>query len=459
MSKYRFFEPNPWLLLLFFLLELAYAEESTPISSTSLNQPTVLLDSDTTPITSETYQEGASQTKSTSPITFGAQARLRPEVRNNTDYGGNRNYTLVRFRLSTTYAASKNTRLFFQPQFSKAFGTPTFPGISTTTNSFQQTSGAFFDTALSVHQAYLDYQPFENLRMIGGRQILTYGDELLVGAALGWANVGRSFDAIKFTHNFESLGFLSFKTDLFWSRLVDTSTWNSAGTGSADFGGIYQNIKFGRFLQNFDPYFFYLADTRTTANLSLWTFGLRLKSSFEWWDYRAETTFQTGSNLTSPEDAFQEDLEIGYTVLPSSSLRIALNGFYASPQFNQLFPAAHKWLGVADVLGRRNIYGGGIRSSASLHSQWNVTLDFYQFYRVDIATPVYMLNGLTTLGSANATTSSHVGSELDFNILYKVSSVVNLSTGINTLFASDYLISNFGPINPIYAFFEIEARY
>jgi len=435
MSKYRFFAPNMWVLLLFFCLRMAYADEVTPI-------------------TTETYKEGASQTASTSPITFGAQARLRPEVRNNTDYGGNRNYTLLRFRLNTTYRPSSNTQLFFQPQFSKAFGNPSYTGISPTANAFQQTSGVFFDTALIVHQAYLDYRPFESLRMVGGRQIMTYGDELLVGAALGWANVGRSFDAIKFIYTQGN-----FQTDLFWSRLVDTSTFTKAGTGSADFAGIYESMKFGKFLQNFDPYLFYLADTRTTANLSLWTAGIRLKSSVDQWDYRDEITFQTGSSLPGPQNGFQDDLEFGYTLLPTSKLRVALNGFYATPQFNQLFPAAHKWLGVADVLGRRNIYGGGIRSSASPHSQWNVNLDLYHFYRVDLNSPLYMLNGLVPLGSANATTSSNVGTELDFNVLYKVSPVINLSTGVNTLFASDYLTSNFGPINPMYAFLEIEARY
>lgn len=398
--------------------------------------------------------EGVVRSSDPVPLTFGAQARLRPEVRNNTDYGGNRNYTLLRFRLSSTFRPSSKTTLFFQPQFSKAFGSPAYTGISPTANAFQQTSGVFFDTAMIVHQAYLDYRPFESLRMIGGRQILTYGDELLIGAALGWANVGRSFDAIKLIYKEGDA-----QTDLFWSRLVDTSTFTKAGNGSADFGGLYQSLNFGTYLKNFDPYVFYLSDTRATSSISLWTAGLRMKSSVSSIDYRAETTYQAGTVGVDAQSAFQEDLELGYTLHPQSKLRLGLNGFYATPQFNQLFPAAHKWIGVADVLGRRNLYGGAIRASVTPHTDWTVSLDLFQLYRVSLDHPLYVLNGLNSLGSARATSSSSVGTELDFNVIYKVSSDVTLSAGINTLFSSDYLVSNFGAINPVYSFVEIEARY
>lgn len=390
-----------------------------------------------------------------SPIKVGAQLRLRPELRNNTDYGGPRNYTLLRFRLNAEFKASPDTLIFFQPQFSKFFGEPTYLGTSTSQNKYQDTSGVFFDTSMIVHQAYLEYRLFRDFQIKGGRQILSYGDEVLIGAALGWANIGRSFDAIKFIYKNSD----SFQSDLFWSRLVDTSTFARSGTGSADFGGFYNSFNFGNYLKNFDLYVLYLADTRLPTSLSLWTWGLRLKSTVVQVDYRIETDYQQGTTLNSLQTGNQTDLEVGYLIDSSKTLRVGAEGFIASPNFNQLFPAAHKWLGFADVLGRRNIMGVGFKSSISPITRWTLTCDSYLFYRASTDSPSYMFNGITALGSAQASTASFIGSELDVNLGFQVSSALNLSAGVNTLFSSDYLVQNFGSINPTYIFLELEARY
>lgn len=441
-------------LLNFYLYSVCFATETLPeISKDTISAEPVAVEltpapAALIPLASPT---NISEEKS---FSYGAQMRLRPELRNNTDNGGNRNYTLLRFRLSGTFKPVKGTSLFFQPQFSKIFGDDMYVGTSPNTNNAQQTSGSFYDTALIVHQAYLDYQIFDDLRFIGGRQALSYGDEVLVGAALGWANIGRSFDALKFIFTQQYL-----QSDLFWSRLVDTSTFTREGSGSADFGGFYNSFNLGPHFKSVDPYIFYLSDTRAASRTALWTAGLRMKSPVGDMDYRFEADFQAGKTRNGYQQNSQGLLELGYLVIPQYKLRIAAEGFTASPNFNQLFPAAHRWLGLADVLGRRNVTGGAFKTSIKPTSAWTISCEFFQFYRTSTDSPAYALAGVNPVGSPQKSSSSAIGRELDFNVSYQFSPTLNLSTGFNTLFPSEYIIQSFGKSNLNYAFFEIEARY
>jgi len=395
-------------------------------------------------------------TELTLPSSFeiGAQLRLRPEVRGNTDYGGNRNYNLMRFRMNAMFRPNTETLIYIQPQLSKVYGQLFYPGNSTTANLVQPTSGYFYDTPFTIHQAYFDYRPFSNFQFLGGRQIFSYGDELLIGGGLGWANIGRSFDALKFVMKYSNI-----QSDFFWSRLVDTSSLTTTGNGSADFIGFYNTFDISKSLRNFDLYLLYLSDTRNSSNTSVLTTGTRLKSSIDFFDYRIELDYQTGSTLSVPQTAGQADFEFGLQIHPQSKFRISIGGFVATAGFNQLFAAAHKWLGTADVLGRRNVTGGILKTSISPLSQWVISCDLYQFYRTSTDSPAYKLNGMIPLGSPQQSSASSIGSEFDFSSVFQLSNFVTLSTGISTLFSNTYLIQNFGNINPMYAFLEIEARY
>ena len=384
----------------------------------------------------------------------GAQLRLRPELRDNTDFLGNRLYSLLRFRMNAAFNINPETLIYIQPQFSKVMGEALFLGDSGASNTVQATSGVFFDTAMTVHQAYLDYKPFSNLQMIAGRQILSYGDEVLVGAAMGWANVGRSFDGVKFVYQQPG-----FRSDLFWTQLVETSGFVKGGIGNADFSGFYNAFDLGSFAKNFDLYAFYLSDTRQPTSLSLWTLGSRLKSSVNQFDYRVEVDYQIGTALNQVQTGNQGDFEVGYLLDSKSKMRVATGGFISSPNYNQLFPAAHKWLGYADVLGRRNVMGGMLKFGVSPMSKLNLTCDLLQFYRTSKDAPAYKLQTNKPLGEISKSSSSSIGTELDVNLSYQLSESIQVSTGVNTLFASDYLTQNFGKTNPMYAFFEVEARY
>ena len=101
------------------------------------------------------------------------------------------------------------------------------------------------------------------------------------------------------------------------------------------------------------------------------TLGARVKGKGGAVDYRAEAGVQLGTRLAGMTSrdvlAYQGDLELGVAVV-DKKLRLALEGLYASGDdpasnelegWNQLYPTAHKFLGLMDVFGgRTNVVSG-----------------------------------------------------------------------------------------------------
>ncbi len=389
---------------------------------------------------------------------FGAQLRLRPEFRDNTDFKGTRNYSLLRFRANATFPLgdpeAKNF-IYFQPQYAKILGDFEFTPLTTNTNNPQATSGALFDNPLTVHQAYLNYSFFPNFRLIGGRQMLFYGDGLLLGSTLVWHNIGRSFDALKWVYSTPDL-----QTDFFWSRLVENGGFlKGSGPGNVDLWGLYQSFKGGPSLRAVDFYILNKSDSRASSSLSLWTFGSRLKSPIDYWDYRLEMDYQVGTSASGSVFGNQVDGELGYTIPNALELRASLGGFAATSTFDQFFSAAHKWLGTADVFGRRNIAGGVLKLSGKPAADWTIFCDFFQFYKMDPNSTNYRLAGVIPIGNVGNNASSFLGNEIDGKVIYSLSEAVKLSAGVSVLWSGDAITKNLGDINPVYSFVEMEAVY
>jgi hypothetical protein len=50
---------------------------------------------------------------------------------------------------------------------------------------------------------------------------------------------------------------------------------------------------------------------------------------------------------------------------------------------DMLFPTAHKWLGLMDVVGARsNVASGGLLLSTQPHRRWKVYVNTYEFHRL-----------------------------------------------------------------------------
>lgn len=366
------------------------------------------------------------------------QLRFRSETSDRTDGSAFRSFTGLRARLGVRYGIEGGAFALLQPQFSKQFGEPVFVPSSATVSSSQDTSGATYDPGLSIHQAMLGLPVGSWNETRIGRQELAYGDELLIGA-LDWSATGRSFDAIRSRSTWAPGCWV----DLFGAKLQDNNvSASSTQAGDRDFYGAYASFEASPALRAVEPYFLHQRDATTATGGRLYVAGLRIKSDLVGLDYRAELTREwsfansTGDFLTQ---AYQGTAEVGYVLMPELALRVAVEAAYASADFNQLYPTAHKWLGFADLLGRRNIASYavhlGLRPAPSLKLQ----ADFHGFARAETTAPAYKLNGVSPLGSAAGSGSREIATELDVTASYGINAKLAATAGVALVFAGAYL--------------------
>lgn len=370
------------------------------------------------------------------PLSVQGHFRIRGEVSDQTDLATHRSATYLRIRPEIRWNPSPEATVVLQPQATKALGSQDYVASGAAANTRTDTSGGTYDPAIAVHQAYGIYRPADSLQFLAGRQALAYGNELVVGAS-DWNNVGRSFDAVRARASCrQSQGFV----DLFASKVVDTNI-STSGPGDKDFYGAYASGGWGEALRALDLYALYLRDSSMQATpalaTDLWTLGVRAQSTLGAIDYRAEYTKQLDAT-----HGFQGDLEVGYTIDGTARPRFGLEGFIASSEYNQLFPTTHKWLGYADVLGRRNVQGFAAHLSAAATRQLGLALDYHWFDRVSAAVPAFRTSG-AALGSGTATAQKHIGSEVDLVARFQASPAVLFSAGGALFFEGRYLEDQF----------------
>jgi len=101
------------------------------------------------------------------------------------------NYNLLRSRVGLRFNTNENVSVFFQIQDSRILGEE----ASTMDGTADQ---------LDMHQAYLNFSnPFDlPVSVKLGRYETKYANERLIGA-VGWHNIGRSFDGVTLSHQME----------------------------------------------------------------------------------------------------------------------------------------------------------------------------------------------------------------------------------------------------------------
>ena len=167
---------------------------------------------------------------------FGGSFRIRPENDYLTDYATKREFIGLRVRPDLTWKIDPKLEVFFEPQFTKFMGAPVYYFATNTTLTTQQTSGTSFDTtSIGVHQIYAKYKPWPWLTLMPGRQVLAYGNEIVIGAS-EFNTIATVFDAIRVRTDY-SFGY----TDLIYSKVFDYNT-NTALAGSFGDREFYRGV-------------------------------------------------------------------------------------------------------------------------------------------------------------------------------------------------------------------------
>jgi hypothetical protein len=391
-----------------------------------------------------------------SPLKLEGSFRLRAEDSRRTDYASDRDYFLLKVRPKMTFTKNESIELVFAPQFSKVLGDPmyTIP-LNTGTNTKTGTSGSTTDSYFYIHEAFLKYKASPHLLIQGGRIIYNYGDELVIGA-LEWNNVGRAFDGFK-VHAFDEY----FWVDVFANKISENNS-TATTSGNVDLYGLYSHFDFGTYLKEMELYLLEQRDASTSTINHLSAIGLRLASKFDQVDYHAEFTKEFGnyfSNLAlDAKNAYQYDVEAGYTFPVSMKPRVGVEYFSAASAYQQWYPTAHKFLGFADVLSRRNVSGFVFHGQFIPVENLKLKADYHLIDRTATDAPAYKYTG-GALGSTSASSSSEIGSEFDLTASYALEKDFILSGGACLFYQGKFLEDQFPDNKPSFFFIQSEVNF
>jgi len=308
---------------------------------------------------------------------------------------------------------------------------------------------------LGVNEAYLRLSN-DLFKLDVGHFMMNYGDALVIGN-LGWHQTARSFDGARV--RFAPKG-SKYWVDVFATRLGEGIGGPDASPFAGDvvFTGIYAD--FGKLLTDktvLEPYLLGQiwgsqdnvavdpADptmgTTTQQGAAQGTFGVRAKQSYGMFDVRLELGLQFGKRRAGFNNvsvfAYQIDGEVG--VKPIKGLRLGLEGLIASGDdpnstkneaWSQLYPTAHKFLGLMDIMGgRSNVASGVFHLAYSGIERFVFKADAHVFVRPQ-----------TVAGQ-----KSYAGTELDLNAIYILGKGLKLRVMYAVFVPGS---SHFGPIDP-----------
>lgn len=274
------------------------------------------------------------------------------------------------------------------------------------------TNGTVGEANLGIYEGYVKFRS-ARLDVQLGRIMMDYGDAVVIGN-LDWNQAGRAFDGVRARYKMDK-GYL----DVFGTQVAAGTTNAGAKLFAGDdmFWGAYAGV--GHYLSqslDLDAYFLGFsnfaqeglvdATTGSTYKLDaahLFTAGLRVKQKVSFFDYRLEGGLQFGRSVTAPPAgfsgdevssvahlAYQVDGEVGFAL--SSRSRLSLGGALASGDnsgttknegWNELYPTAHKFLGLMDVIGARtNVGSGNLKISQGLTESLKAQIDAHVFARL-----------------------------------------------------------------------------
>ena len=426
-------------------------------------------------------------------LTFDVQERFRWEIRdNNFDFNDDvnaltdDNWFLQRFRIGLLIKPSPWLKIYAQMQDSREINSDRvdLPGVL----------AAEGDDTFDLRQGYIEIgNPKEfPLSLKVGRQILSYGDERLIGA-FDWNNIGRTFDAAKLRWEEKDWWLDAFASTVVVPARGQYNQSDFVNGTELDreqvFSGLYFSTSAVSF-QTTDAYALYLHEDTgpryfpaAIGNTNFVTLGMRMKSkpgAFAptpppavegkevidpksapppppkkkpvGFDYTVEAAFQTGDVRGLDLTAFAAHADVGYTFDVSWRPRIALGYSFASGDsdptdgdietFQNLFPTNHKFYGQMDLFAWQNMHDleldfkiqpiKSVTFRTDFHAFWLATTDDF-WYRANGVTPVRPLN------AAARDASNYAGSELDVLVTWAVNKNVSLEAGYSHFFAGEYL--------------------
>ncbi len=376
-------------------------------------------------------------------LRFTGEIRDRVEGYQNASFKPNSSdlYDLYRLRVGVLLQPTNWLRLFAATQDTRVFErSPKIPPYQNTWD---------------INQAYVELGRTETsgFGLRAGRQELFFGNGRLIGNSW-WSNVSRNFDAVRGSYQHGD-----YRVDAFASSVVIArdGVIDHHNQGN-NLHGIYGTVKnkLGHNSQ-FEPYTFWHVQngaalkTGKTGHLDQWTYGFRqlgeLPDNF---DYRTEMAIQRGHLGAASIKAWTGHWLIGNTIPTVWSPRPFLEFNYASGDpspkntattetFDPIYPSSHDKLGLADQIGWRNIKDLRLGLDAHPTSKWALNLSGHDFWLANAHDSLYPTRGSVVAKDPTGNSGTHIGEEVDFQMIYKPTLQMQFGAGIGHLFAGDFL--------------------
>lgn len=380
-------------------------------------------------------------------LDIGGELRLRyhneKNIRGFGLTGRDDNFWLTRYRMFANYRMSDTIRLYGEYLYADSGG-ETFNNRDSEENR-GEIQNLFFDAKLT-----------ERMTLRIGRQELLFGSQRLV-SPFDWANARVTFDGARFLYK----GCV-WNVDGFFTHPVNRTAANESKIDDPnediDFYGLYatrDDLAIG----TFDAY--YLGLDNGVFDFNYHTLAARLVgNSANGLLYEFEGGVQFGEN--SP--GYGDHRAGFFTGGLGRELRVCIGGSHWKPTiwfwydwasggdnvpaargdngFDHLYPQAHRYLGLIDLFGRRNINDVNAQFFAPLGSRTTLLL-WYHYFFLDQKTTPYDIN-MTPYNPANPAGDRQLGHEIDVVLSIDINPRHNLLFGYSYFAAGDYYTSTAG---------------
>jgi hypothetical protein len=281
----------------------------------------------------------------------------------------------------------------------------------------------------------------QSLSVRAGRQELLFGDQRLI-SPLDWANTRRTFDGYRFTSKATD-----WAVDGFWTRPVfpDPRSFDSPDLDQ-EFMGLYSTYS-GRENQTIDLYAIRYLNNAGVNDFAFNTLGSRWTGGIDDFLWDLEGMFQGGRNTDgSAHNAGAATVGVGRKL--SRSERNPILWLYmdwasgddatgAGNGFHHLFPLAHKYNGLMDLFGRRNLIDANILLTFKPTSKVNMLVWYHYFMLANDNDTPYSI-AMTPFNPANAPASRDLGHELDLLATVALSTRQQLLLGYSYFWSGAY---------------------
>jgi len=328
-----------------------------------------------------------------------------------------------------------------------------------------QDSRVFFNSAVhdvppyqntwDVRQAYIQLGNRSQgwFDIVAGREILSFGDERLIGPS-DWLNMGRTFDVARLNlhHSWFNLALFASSVIVARDGVVDHHYEGN------NLYGAYGSLKRIVPRATLEPFVLWrVAPARLRLNenaghgaLNEVTVGARIEGKLPaGFEYDATMARQAGSLGPLSIDSWAGHWNVARQFGGSPKFKPFLQANYASgthdpggtrwSTFDQIYPSSHDKMDFADQVGWRNIVQVRGGSSESAGRKWTFHETFEEFWLASARDSLYASSGAPVAQSPTGSAGRHVGGEFDFWSEWKWKDTVDFGFGIGRFFTGRFL--------------------